>query len=120
MYSPAIAPGLIPVLYRLGKARGVPMPTLAQQPNEPKQEIPVIQAKEPKPVIQMKPPVDESSSAEQLWLAFQNVRDRVRDLNGALTTLGDQIRAAKTQDRTIKAELANARGVLAKLQSIAI
>ena len=54
MYSPAIAPGLIPVLYRLGKARGVPMPTLAQQPNEPKQEIPVIQAKEPKPVIQMK------------------------------------------------------------------
>ena len=28
MYSPAIAPGLIPVLYRLGKARGVPMTEL--------------------------------------------------------------------------------------------
>ena len=28
MYSPVIAPGLIPVLYRLGKARGVPMTTL--------------------------------------------------------------------------------------------
>ena len=28
MYSPAIDPGLIPVLYRLGKARGVPMTTL--------------------------------------------------------------------------------------------
>ena len=28
MYSPAIAPGLIPVLYRLGKARGVPMTAL--------------------------------------------------------------------------------------------
>ena len=68
----------------------------------------------------MKPPVDDASSAEQLWLAFQNVRDRVRDLNGALATLGDQLRAAKAQDRTIKAELANARGVLAKLQSIAI
>ena len=90
------------------------------QPNKPTQENPVIQPKEVKPVIQMKPPVDESSSAEQLWLAFQNVRDRVRDLNGALTTLGDQLRAAKAQDRTIKAELANARGVLAKLQSIAI
>ena len=32
----------------------------------------------------------------------------------------EMIRAAKAQDRTIKAELANARGVLAKLQSIAI
>ena len=28
MYSPAIAPGLIPVLYRRGKARGVPMTEL--------------------------------------------------------------------------------------------
>jgi hypothetical protein len=28
MYSPAIDPGLIPVLYRLGKARGVPMTEL--------------------------------------------------------------------------------------------
>ena len=31
MYSPAIAPGLIPVLYRLGKARGVPMTRLVSE-----------------------------------------------------------------------------------------
>ncbi|MFO1490538.1 MAG: hypothetical protein U1F77_06425 [Kiritimatiellia bacterium] len=31
MYSPAIVPGLIPVLYRLGKARGVPMTTLVSE-----------------------------------------------------------------------------------------
>ncbi len=31
MYSPAIDPGLIPVLYRLGKARGVPMTTLVNE-----------------------------------------------------------------------------------------
>ncbi len=31
MYSPAIAPGLIPVLYRLGKARSVPMTTLVSE-----------------------------------------------------------------------------------------
>ncbi len=31
MYSPAIAPGLIPVLYRRGKARGVPMTALVSE-----------------------------------------------------------------------------------------
>ena len=31
MYSPAIDQGLIPVLYRLGKARGVPMTTLVSE-----------------------------------------------------------------------------------------
>lgn len=31
MYSPAIDPGLIPVLYRLGKARGVPMTRLVSE-----------------------------------------------------------------------------------------
>ena len=103
-----------------GQPATVAEPSSNPEPVNPTQENPVIQPKETKPVIQMKPPVDDPSSAEQLWLAFQNVRDRVRDLNTALTTLGDQIRAAKTQDRTIKAELANARGVLAKLQSIAI
>ncbi len=104
-----------------GQPATVAEPSSNPEPVNPTQENPpVIQPKETKPVIQMKPPVDDPSSAEQLWLAFQNVRDRVRDLNTALTTLGDQIRAAKAQDRTIKAELANARGVLAKLQSIAI
>ena len=31
MYSPSIDPGLIPVLYRLGKARGVPMTRLVDR-----------------------------------------------------------------------------------------
>ena len=31
MYTPAIAPGLIPVLYRLGKARGLPMTRLVSE-----------------------------------------------------------------------------------------
>jgi hypothetical protein len=31
MYSPSIDPGLIPVLYRMGKARGIPMTRLVDR-----------------------------------------------------------------------------------------
>lgn len=31
MYSPKIKPDLIPLLYRLGKARGIPMTTLVHR-----------------------------------------------------------------------------------------
>jgi DNA polymerase-3 subunit beta len=79
--------------------------------------------KENKPVIKPKEETQsaaDASSVEQLWLSYQAVRDRVRDLNTALSELGDQLRDAKKQDKTVRSELKNARGVLAKLQNIQI
>jgi len=86
---------------------------------------PVVTAtpEEKPPMIERKrepeTPTDQAGM-EQLQLAFQTVRDRVRDLNAAISELGDHIRSVKKQDKAVKTELDNARGVLAKLQSISL
>ncbi|MGB0713419.1 MAG: hypothetical protein ACPGUC_07645 [Gammaproteobacteria bacterium] len=79
--------------------------------------------KENKPVIKTNeesPPNADAGRVEQLWLSYQAVRDRVRELNGALSELGDQLREVRKADKGVRAELKNARGVLAKLQNMSI
>ena len=56
--------------------------------------------------------------ADQLWNSYQAVRERTRELSTALTQLGQHIKTARKQDKTVKAELDSARGVLKKLQAI--
>ena len=65
-------------------------------------------------------PNADAGRVEQLWLSYQAVRDRVRELNGALSELGDQLREVRKADKGVRAELKNARGVLAKLQNMSI
>ena len=103
------------------------MPLRSEAPTKSKSRAPksiiTNPRKENNPVIKPKEETQtgaDSGSVEQLWLSYQNARDRVRDLNTALSELGDQLREAKKADKSVRAELKNARGVLAKLQNISI
>lgn len=84
--------------------------------------VPVIPTKKEDEVIDAKrePEPTTKAGADQLWITFQNVKDKVRDLNSSITELGNQLRQVKKQDKAVRTELDNARGVLSKLKSISI
>jgi DNA polymerase III subunit beta len=55
-----------------------------------------------------------------LWTQYQTVKDKARELNSAIAELGQSIKGYHKDQKTVRVELDNARGVLAKLQSINI
>ena len=66
---------------------------------------------------------DEIKGQDQtpdLWSQYQTVRERARELNSAITELGQSIKGYQKGQKSVRVELDNARGVLAKLQNINI
>jgi hypothetical protein len=55
-----------------------------------------------------------------LWTQYQAVKEKARELNSAINELGQSIKGFHKEQKTVRVELDNARGVLAKLQSINI
>ena len=82
-------------------------------------EIPIAPRKE-QSVIEKPKPQTHGESDDQLALSFHQVRDKVRDLNAAVSELGARLREAQREDRRRKSELAAARNVMKKLQSMKI
>lgn len=71
----------------------------------------VVQFPEPEP--------QEPGTIEDLLVMVQDARTQVRDLSKALGDIASFIRSQKKQDKQLRSELANARGVLEKLRDIA-
>ncbi len=65
------------------------------------------------------PEPQEPESLEDLLVMVQDARSQIRDLNSRLGDIASFIRSQKKQDRQLRAELQNARGVLEKLRDIA-
>ncbi|MCC5846830.1 MAG: hypothetical protein JJU29_01955, partial [Verrucomicrobia bacterium] len=64
-------------------------------------------------------PRQEPESLEDLLVMVQDTRAQVRDLNKSLGDIASFIRSQKKQDKQLRSELSNARGVLEKLRDIA-
>ncbi len=58
-------------------------------------------------------------SLEDLLVMVQDARSQIRDLNSRLGDIASFIRGHKKQDKQLRSELQNARGVLEKLRDIA-
>jgi len=63
------------------------------------------------------PPQPES--LDDLLVMLQDTRSALRDLNSRLGDIAAFVRNQKKQDKQLRNELANARGVLEKLRDIA-
>lgn len=87
--------------------------------SEKKEETEEPETKENNRMIQPKKngPTDEQPD---LWTQYQTIKEKARDLNCAIAELGQSIKGFHKEQKTVRVELDNARGVLAKLQSINI
>jgi peptidoglycan hydrolase CwlO-like protein len=65
------------------------------------------------------PEPQEPESLEDLLVMVQDARSQIRDLNSRLGDIASFIRSQKKQDKQLRSELQNARGVLEKLRDIA-
>ncbi len=93
----------------------VPEPVRAEEDEET--ETPI--RKETNRMIQ---PKNNGQTDDQpdLWAQYQTIKGKARELNSAIAELGQSIKGFHKEQKTVRVELDNARGVLAKLQSINI
>jgi hypothetical protein len=74
----------------------------------------------PSNIVSFPPPApQEPESLEDLLVMVQDARSALRDLNSRLGDIASFIRSQKKQDKQLRNELANAKGVLEKLRDIA-
>lgn len=78
------------------------------------------QTKETNRMIQPKTNGRTDDQTPDLWSQYQTVKEKARELNSAIAELGQSIKGFHKEQKTVRTELDNARGVLAKLQSINI
>jgi hypothetical protein len=83
-------------------------------PSDAETEVPTNVVAFPVPEA---PPQPES--LDDLLVMLQDTRSALRDLNSRLGDIAAFARAQKKQERQLRSELANARGVLEKLRDIA-
>lgn len=93
-----------------------PMPIIEQEydPSDADTEVPTNVVAFPVPEA---PPQPES--LDDLLVMLQDTRSALRDLNSRLGDIAAFVRNQKKQDKQLRNELANARGVLEKLRDIA-
>ena len=65
-------------------------------------------------------PKKNTDDQPDLWTQYQTIKEKARELNSAIAELGQSIKGFHKEQKTVRTELDNARGVLAKLQSINI
>ena len=91
------------------------MPPMIEQEYDPSEAD-----EAPTNVVAFPPPEpQEPETLDDLLVMVQDARTQIRDLNKSLGDIASFIRSQKKQDKQLRIELQNARGVLEKLRDIA-